>query len=220
MVPVLGKPFLFYQLELLKKHGFTRFLMCVGYKCDQIKGFFGDGSRFGASINYSEEPEPLGTGGSLKYAEKFLDDVFLLLPADTLLDINFNALIDQHRLFNPTATMTLIKKQDPSQYGVAVLNGNQRIIKFVEKPKNFIGNNTNAGAIILNKKILNYIQPNKLVSIEKDVYPILVEEGKMQSFVIDETYHLDIGVPERYKQFHEDILTGKVICDADGCKGS
>jgi len=213
MVPVLGKPFVQYQMEVLKKQGFNRFLMCTGYRHNQIRDFFGNGNRFGVSIQYSEESESLGTAGSLKNAENLLDDEFLLISADIFMNIDFSLLIKNHNTNNPIATMALIQKQDPSQWGVVLMNGKSQIIRFVEKPTEFIGNMTNTSIVFLNKGIMNYIPSGKFFSLERDVYPKLVNEQKINGFVVNDAYHIDIGVPERHSQFNNDVLAGKVIYD-------
>lgn len=91
MIDVLGKPFLWWQFELLKKNNITNIVLCVGNLSEQIESYFGDGSTFGVSIKYSKEnPENLlGTGGAICNAKKYLDDVFLVLYGDSYLPFDF-----------------------------------------------------------------------------------------------------------------------------------
>ena len=96
MALIAGKPFLEYQLQLLKESGITDIVLCVHFMANKIKSYFGDGKRFGTNITYSEEEMPLGTGGAIKFAEKYIGDHFLVLNGDTFSDIDLNKFLSFH----------------------------------------------------------------------------------------------------------------------------
>src|SRR5712671_242507 len=87
MLPVGGRPFLEYLLQLLRREGFTRVLFCTSHLAEAVQDHFGDGSRFGLTAGYTREPQPLGTGGALRFAREHLDEQFLVLNGDTIFDI-------------------------------------------------------------------------------------------------------------------------------------
>ncbi len=97
LAPVAGRPFLAHVLDRLRLHGIRRVVLCVGYRAEEIAAYFRDGSDFGLDIRYSLEDAPLGTGGAVRLAQRFLDHTFLLLNGDTLVDLNFAELTRYHR---------------------------------------------------------------------------------------------------------------------------
>jgi len=115
LAPIMGKPFLEIQIELLKHQGATHFVLCVGHLSQQIAETFGDGSRFGVRIDYSEERDKLrGTAGAIKLAQSFIKDRALILNGDTFLDFDHNELVEKHLgeiKFGAKATCTLARLQ-------------------------------------------------------------------------------------------------------------
>ena len=91
MLPVMNRPLMEHIIHLLKKHNITDIGVTLGYKPDVIKQYFKNGSEFGVKLTYFTEPEPLGTAGSVKTAERFLDDTFLVVSGDALTDCNLTA---------------------------------------------------------------------------------------------------------------------------------
>jgi len=107
IVPINGKPFLQYQLELIKSYGINEVLLLVSYLGEQIERYFNNGSKFGLSIEYSYEESPLGTGGALKNAEDKLKKEFLLLNGDTFLPIDYRKLISYFHQYNKIGVITV-----------------------------------------------------------------------------------------------------------------
>lgn len=200
LIPLQGKPLLQHSLDLLKSHGITEIYLSIGYKGKQIKDYFGNGEKFGLDIKYLEEKEPLGTAGPLKLAEKYLDDTFLLIWCDVLADIDLDDFISFHKNSGGLATMALASVDDVTAFGVASLKGS-KINGFVEKPakEDAPSNLINAGMIILEPKVFKYFPDQKVISIEKEVYPKIVEAGKMYGYPFFGQWY-DTGTHEAYEK--------------------
>jgi mannose-1-phosphate guanylyltransferase len=212
VIPLVGRPFIGYMLEWLRGHGVDDVIMSCGFMADGVKAVLGDGSAFGVSLRYVEEPHPLGTGGALKYAEDLLDQRFFMLNGDVLTDIDLTAQMEQHERTGARATLALIDVEDPSAYGLVRLRPDRSVTEFVEKPGADEALNTNlvnAGAYILERNVLaEMAEAGTKISIERELFPTLVDNG-LYGYEAS-GYWLDIGTPVRYLQATNDILEGKV----------
>lgn len=215
VVPLVGQPFLGYMLEWLRRHEVDDVVLSCGFLADGVKAVLGDGERFGVKLTYVQEPEPLGTGGALKYAEDLLAERFFMLNGDVLTDIDLTAQLAQHERTGARATLALVPVADPSAYGLVPLNDDLSVREFLEKPgpdEAFEGNLINAGAYIIEREVLAGMAPaGTNISIERDVFPTLVGDGLYGC--PSERYWFDIGTPSRYLQATFDILEGNVETD-------
>lgn len=168
--------------------------------------------EFGVHISYSPDPlkKPLGTGGPIKRAENLLNHQhpFLVLNGDILAHVNYTEILKQHQQKNATATLALHPVKDPSRYGVAELTQEKQIRRFVEKPSaNTISTHlVNAGIYVLSPEIFEYIPKEEKVSIEREVFPKLAEEGKLYGYVFDGLWR-DIGTMEGYLEVNKILLS-------------
>ncbi|MDQ3851028.1 MAG: NDP-sugar synthase [Actinomycetota bacterium] len=210
VVPLVDRPFVVHLLEWVHGHGVDDVIMSCGFLATSVRNVLGDGSRFGISLRYVEEPEPLGTAGALKYAESFLEDRFVMLNGDVLTDLDLTAQIAQHERTGARGTLALVPVADPSAYGLVGLHEDNSVSEFVEKPAADVvdTNLISAGAYVLERSVLDLIPPAQHVSIEREVWPLLVGEG-LYGYPAD-AYWLDIGTPERYLRATFDILEGNV----------
>jgi mannose-1-phosphate guanylyltransferase len=210
VVRLVDRPFISFMLEWLHGHGIDDVIMSCGFLAESVRSVLGDGSNLGIRLRFVEEPEPLGTAGALKLAEQMLDERFLMLNGDVLTDIDLSAQIAQHLDSGARATLSLVPVEDPSAYGVVVLEEDRSVRDFVEKPSpdKIDSNLISAGAYVLEREILELIPPARKVSIEREVWPRLIGNG-LYGFP-SESYWLDIGTPERYLQGTFDILEGNV----------
>ncbi len=211
VVPLVDRPFIVYMLEWLRGHGVDDVIMSCGFLATSVRNVLGDGSQFGLRLRFVEEPDPRGTAGALKYAQDLLDERFLMLNGDVLTDLDLSAQIDQHESTGATATLGLVPVGDPSAYGLVRLQDDRTVREFVEKPAadQIDTNLINAGVYVLERSVLDRIEPDRNVSIEREVFPRLVGEG-LFAFAHERAYWLDIGTPERYLQATFDILEGTV----------
>jgi mannose-1-phosphate guanylyltransferase len=219
VVPLVDRPLISYELEWLKRHGIDDVIMSCGFLASGVRNVLGDGSGIGVRLRCVEEPEPLGTAGALKFAESMLDERFLVLNGDVLTDIDLDAEIAQHERTAAKATLALVAMPDPTNYGLVRIDHEQMVREFVEKPSSDSveerpaadepdGNLISAGAYVLEREVLDLVPAARNVSIEREVWPLLVGQG-LYGFRA-ETYWLDIGTPERYLQATFDIIEGNV----------
>jgi mannose-1-phosphate guanylyltransferase len=202
LVPLHDKPIMQHTIELFKKYGIDEIIISIGYKGDKIKEYFGNGKRFGVSITYIEETEPLGTAGPLNLARPYLTDTFVMCNADELKNIDLNEMYIFHKEIGAAATIALTTVADPSQYGVAKLTGN-KILEFIEKPPQGTApsNLINAGLYILEPEVLNYVQKGAS-SIERSVFPFIAKDTKLFGFPFSGQW-FDTGTLARYEEAME-----------------
>jgi mannose-1-phosphate guanylyltransferase len=210
VVPLVDRPFIVFMLEWLRGHGVDDVVISCGFMASGVHNVLGDGSAYGVRLRYVEEPKPLGTGGAVKFAESLLDERFLMLNGDVLTDIDLTAQLAQHETTGARATLALVPVEDPSAYGLVRRNADMSVSEFLEKPSpdQIDTNLVNAGAYVLHRDVLAEIPEGQHVSIERELFPTLVDRG-LYGYE-SSGYWLDIGTPERYLQATYDILDGAV----------
>ncbi|MHB8492749.1 MAG: sugar phosphate nucleotidyltransferase [Solirubrobacteraceae bacterium] len=218
VVPLVDRPLIAYMLEWLQRHGVDDVIMSCGFLATSVRNVLGDGSGLGVRLRFVEEPEPLGTAGALKFAESMLDERFLMLNGDVLTDIDLTAQIAQHDSTGAVGTLALVGVPDPTNYGLVRLDDDRGVREFVEKPssddvasgdgQDGDANLISAGAYVLERSVLDLVPAERNVSIEREVWPLLVGHG-LYGFPAA-NYWLDIGTPERYLKATFDIIEGNV----------
>jgi mannose-1-phosphate guanylyltransferase len=211
VVPLVDRPFMAYMLEWLVAHGVTDVVMLMGYLPTAVRNVLGDGSAWGLSIKYVEEPDPRGTAGALKFAESLLEERFFMLNGDVLTDMDLTAQLAHHEATGATGTLALVPVEDPTAYGLVRTRENGQVKGFLEKPAadQIDTNLISAGAYILERSVVGLIEPDRNVSIEREIWPALVGNG-LYGFAHPSAYWLDIGTPDRYLQGTFDIIEGHV----------
>jgi len=211
MLPVLNIPFLEHVIRYLSKHQIKDIILAQGYLAQPIESYFGDGSQLGVKLNYVVEDTPLGTAGAVKNAERYLDETFLMLNGDIFTDLDITGMIEYHLERKAKATIALTPVGDPTSYGLVETDAEGRITRFLEKPKQseVTTNTINAGTYVLEPEILAQMPPQTKVSIEREVFPLLLEEGKPVYAYPSSAYWIDMGTPEKYLRLHRDLLSGK-----------
>ena len=132
MLPLLEKPVLEYNIELLRQHGIREIAITVQYMSTAIKQYFGDGSKWGVNLYYFEDSPPLGTAGSIKQAEKFLDEPFVVISGDALTDFQLSEGITFHKQKKRTVTMFVKEVENPLSFGLVVMNKEQEVTRYIE----------------------------------------------------------------------------------------
>jgi len=212
MVKVYGKPILEHNIEWLKSYGITDLYINLHFLPEKIRNYFNNGRKWGVKINYSYEPELLGTAGAVKKiarelwgweSKNFSSDMgtFLVVYGDNLLKYNLKEIIDFHFQKKGIATIVLYEKDDVSQSGIAVLSDKGRIIKFIEKPKaeDAISNLVNTGIYVLNSEILSYIPDEGFTDFGNDIFPAIIKgRGDLYGFISKGSL-IAIDTPELYK---------------------
>lgn len=222
MVPIVNLPTMQHNLELLKKHGFHNIIANIHYHPEQIENYFGDGLGFGVNLSYSYEEELLGTAGGVKrMAQKVakVDDMFIVLSSDALTDINLNKLVDYHKQKKALATMALTRVSNVSEFGVAVLDKDGKIVGFQEKPNPgaALSDLANAGIYVFEPEILDMI-PDGFYDFGRELFPRLIEEGAALYGYKMVEYWNDVGGLEKYIQSNYDAMKGAVQIKVPGRK--
>jgi mannose-1-phosphate guanylyltransferase len=218
VVPVVDRPFLRHQLDLLSTVGVTDVVFSVAYRPDRIEAVFGDGRALGKRIRYAVEETPLGTGGAVKNAEAQLDETTIVFNGDVLTDVDLPAVVRRHREARASATLVLAPVPNPAAYGLVEFDGAGRIQRFLEKPdpSQITTDTINAGIYVLEKETLSLMPPAVNHSIERAFFPALLARGDHVAAYVHRGYWIDIGTPEKYLQVHRDILRGRFPVDLAG----
>lgn len=218
MVPLVNKPVILHILELLKKHGITDVVITLQYMADLIQDYFGDGSAMGMQINYSIEEVPLGTAGSVKNAQQYLDDTFLVISGDAVTDFDLSAIIAFHKAKKSVATLTLYRVPNPLEYGVVIVNEEGCIQAFQEKPSwgQVISDTVNTGIYVLEPQVLDLFQAEVPYDFSKDLFPLLLAKGDPLYGYTSGGYWCDVGNIQEYMRACSDYLEGRVHLDPPG----
>jgi len=210
MVPVLNTPFLEHVIRYLSKHQIDDIILAQGHPQQPIESYFGDGSQFGVRLSYSIEDTPLGTAGAVKNAEGYLDETILVLNGDIFTDLDITAMIASHLERKAKITIALTPVDDPTNYGLVETNAQGRITRFLEKPdwSQVTTNMINAGAYVVEPDVLAHIPPQVNFSFERELFPLLLDQGEPIYAYSSSAYWIDMGTPEKYLQLHRDLLSG------------
>jgi mannose-1-phosphate guanylyltransferase/phosphomannomutase len=167
----------------------------------------------GLTLRYAVEEKPLGTAGSIKNAQPYLDkETSLVISGDIVTDINLSKAIDFHRQKGALATVVLKYVVNPQEYGVVVTDQSGRIRQYLEKPDRqpIISNKVNTGIYILEPEIFDYMEPNKAYDFSYDIFPLMVNQNVPLFGYLANGYWRDIGTVQGYRQAEADVLAGKV----------
>lgn len=215
MVPLLGRPFLAYQLAMLREHGVTDVILACSYRVDDVRQALGDGSSLGVRLRYVVETEPLGTGGGVRNAADLARGTVFVLNGDVLTDADLTAMRRFHESRGSRTTIFLMPVEDPRAYGLVELDAQGRLTRFREKPgpgEAITTNTINAGIYLIDAALLGRIPAGQVVSIEREFFPGLITDG-IASFGWTGpagTYWRDIGSPAAYREAQVDLLAGRV----------
>ncbi len=211
VVPVVDRPFLTHQLDLLSRVGVTEVVFSIAYQPDRVRRVFGDGESIGRRIHYAVEETPLGTGGAVRNALSFLDDTTIVFNGDVLTDVDLPAVVARHRASGARATLVLTPVPNPAAYGLVETDADGRVRRFVEKPQpsQITTDTINAGIYVLDTSSIELMPAGTNYSIERGFFPGLLERGDHVGAVVHRGYWIDIGTPEKYLQVHRDILGGR-----------
>jgi NDP-sugar pyrophosphorylase family protein len=204
VVPVVDRPFLRHQLDLLATVGVTKIVFCIAYQPERVQAVFGDGGALGVHIRYAVEDVPLGTGGAVKNAEAHLDATTIVLNGDVLTDVDLPAVVAGHKSSGALATLVLTAVPNPSAYGLVETDASGRVLRFVEKPdpSQITTDKINAGIYVLETSTLGLMPPSVNYSIERSFFPALLARNDLVRAHVHRGYWIDIGTPEKYLQVH------------------
>jgi len=209
MVPVNGKPFLLHLLELLRNQGIDDVVLCTGYLGEQVRDFFGNGESLGIRIRYSEEEERLlGTGGALKQAQNLLDGRFFVLNGDTYLPVDYGEVERAFIRRGKKAFMVVYSNQEDTGVKNNVELDSDLMVKRYDKVN--IDSSlkyVEAGVLVFRREVLNIMEEERSISLEKGFYPVLIQQKELAAYVTRQRFY-DIGTPEQQRVFEQFLKRG------------
>lgn len=211
MIEILGKPILEHQVDVLKKQGFNDYIFVIGHLGHVIKDYFGDGSKFGISIEYIVEEEPLGTAGALYFLKDKIEEDFVLLNGDIIFDVDINRFYKYHKDHDGLATILVHPNNHPFDSSLIEVNNDGMVIDWINKEAERVWyhNLVNAGIHILSVKVLDRFIEAKKTDLDRDILKPMIMEKQLFAYSSPE-YIKDMGTPKRYDEVISDIKTGKV----------
>ena len=235
IVPIFDRPLLYYQIDLLRQvPEIDEVILSLNYQPDRIAASVGDGTEAGVPVRYVVEPDPLGTGGGIKYAAAGIEDTLLVFNGDILTGVDLQAVVRRHRERAARATIVLTPVDNPSAYGLVDTDDDGNVRRFLEKPSphEITCDTINAGIYLLEPKTFDRIPDGQAWSIERQYFPSLIERAETFVAYVDRGYWLDIGTPASYVRAHRDLMAGRcpagpfagqpadLVHRSDGCRVS
>jgi len=219
MLPIVDRPMIEWVIGHLGRHGVDQAVLALGYRSDAFASAYPDDRCAGVELRYAVEDEPLDTAGAIRFAADYagIRERFVVMNGDALTDLDLSAFVAFHDRVGAEATIALHEVADPSRYGVVPTDDDGRVIAFVEKPSaqdaptNFI----NAGTYVLEPSVLDRIEPDRRVSIERETFPAMVKDRSLFAVSDGGVYWLDTGTPETYLQAQLDLIEGRRAVPAE-----
>jgi mannose-1-phosphate guanylyltransferase len=206
LVPVAGVPYLEHQIRLLERQSLTDIILLTGYLGEQVEEHFGDGGRWNVNIRYSREKQPLGTGGALREARGLLAESFLVIYGDSYLPIEYASV---GRLLSTTAAASVMAvyrdlSGETNVRGNVALDADGTVLRY---DKRTVAGDVElqyveAGVLALHRSVLDLIPATEPVSLEEQVFPILIDRRRLLGFPTQQRFY-DIGTPDRLRAIEE-----------------
>ena len=214
MLPVAGIPVTEHQILAAKKAGIHTIVLATSYLSEVFTPYFGDGSKWGISILYAVEKEPLGTGGAIRNAAELLNVPELLKTNEPIVIFNGDVLsrhsiADQiafHIEKGADATLHLIEVEDARAFGCVPTDSTGRVTAFLEKMDNPVTRSINAGCYVFSPSVIEEIPLGAVVSIERETFPALVASGRPVFGYQEQSYWLDVGTPAALFKGSRDLV--------------
>src|SRR6476619_1884205 len=220
MVPIVGKPCMEHILDLLRRHGMNEVVVTLAFMPQAIRTYFGGGESLEMDVDYSVEEQPLGTAGSVKLAERRLDETFLVISGDALCDVDLTALVDAHKAKGAAVTIGLKSVENPLEFGIVVTDEEGRVERFLEKPSwgQVFSDTINTGIYVLEPEALRHVPADGPYDFSKELFPYLLEMGRpLYGYVMD-GYWQDIGNLDQFRQANFDALDERVQLNIAGIR--
>ena len=221
MLPVAGAPFLEHLLARIKAAGMTHVVLGTSFKAEVFEEHFGDGSHLGLEIEYVVEEEPLGTGGGIRNVLDHLRyDRAMVFNGDVLGGTDLNAVLKTHVDQEADVTLHLLRVSDPRAFGCVPTDADGRVSAFLEKTEDPPTDQINAGSYVFNRSVIEKIPAGRPVSVEREIFPALLESGARVFGHVDQSYWRDMGTPADFVRGSSDLVRGIAPSPLlDGCHG-
>ncbi len=210
MLPLAGLPVTEHQLAMARRAGITSLVLATSYLSEVFIPYFGDGSKWGMKLQYAVEDKPLGTGGAIRNAAQWLatNEPIVVFNGDVLSSHDLTRQIQMHESLKADVTMHLTKVADARAYGCVPVDNHGRVIAFLEKMEKPVADTINAGCYVFNPRVIDQIPAGQVVSIEREIFPDLVNRGEAIYGLVDESYWIDIGTPSALLRASSDVVRG------------
>lgn len=219
MLPIANRPVLHHLLNLLERHDIREVGINLHWFPELIQSYFGDGSALGIEIRWSHEPELLGTAGGTKRLRDFWgDETILVTSGDGLHNVDVTALLGHHRRTGALATLAVKPVDDPSAYGVVILDRDTRVRGFQEKPRRDEARSdlANCGIYVIEPELLDRIPAGQLVDFGEHVWPSLVAAAEPIYAYTTTAYWNDVGDLNALRNTALDAVAGHVFVEIPG----
>ena len=213
MVPVAGTPLLEHLVRGAKSSGFTDFVFLNGHLAEVIEAYFGNGTAFGVHIEHVRESGALGTAGAVRDAKHLLNEPFIVLYGDVLIDVDLAHFASFHYTKGGLGSLFVHPNSHPHDSDLVQLGADHRIVRFLPKPHSgdgFRPNLVSGGLYVLNPAAIDYVREGDVLDWGRDVFPAVVARGGKLYGYRSVEYAKDIGTPERLAKGEADVGSGKV----------
>src|SRR5260221_4383915 len=216
MTPLLNKPIIEHNIELLKKHGIKDLIVILYHQAEVIKDFFKDGKKFGVKIEYVKPDADYGTAGAVHCGYELISGRFIILSGDVVTDFDLTHAVKFHDKKKAAATLVLTRSKNPLQFGIVLTDKQGKITRFFEKPSwsEVFSDTINTGIYILEKETLGYIPAARGqksdCDFSKDLFPYMLRAKHPLYGAIESGYWKDVGSLEDYITTTLNALKGRV----------
>ncbi len=216
LLEVGGVPFLEHQISRLAQAGVQHVVLATSYRADLFEPVLGDGSRWGISLDYVQEQEPLGTAGAIRNVAAALGDdpegPVVILNGDILSGHDLRAQLadfDRPRSGRPVdVSLHLVTVDDARAFGCVPTDADGRVTGFLEKSEDPVTNQVNAGCYVFRRRVVDQIPPGRVVSVERETFPDLVARGALVVGYVEDAYWRDVGTPAALVASSRDLVLG------------
>lgn len=209
MLPTAGVPFLSHLLARIKAAGITHVVLGTSFKAEVFEDYFGDGADLGLEIEYVVEDKPLGTGGGIRNVyDKLRANTVMVFNGDVLGGTDLGGILDAHHAKNADLTMHLVRVPDPRAFGCVPTDAEGRVSAFLEKTEDPPTDQINAGCYVFRRELVGEIPADRVVSVERETFPRLLEEGRRVFGYVDNAYWRDMGTPSDFVRGSSDLVRG------------
>lgn len=222
LLEVGGVPFLEHQIARLATAGVRRVALATSYRADLFAPVLGDGSRWGLRLEYVHEEEPLGTGGAIRNAAGALtcgpDDAVVVLNGDVLSGHELDKQLADFRAPRDgrpvDVSLHLVEVEDARAFGCVPTDESGRVLGFHEKSEDPVSRQVNAGCYVFRRGVIDTIPSDRVVSVERETFPGLVETDALVVGYLENAYWRDVGTPEALVAASKDLVLGRFTSPA------
>lgn len=209
MLHTAGVPFLAHLLSRIQAAGITHVVLGTSFKAEVFEEYFGSGESMGLEIEYVVEEQPLGTGGGIRNVyDKLRGDTVMVFNGDVLGGTDLGAILDAHHAKDAEVTLHLVRVPDARAFGCVPTDADGRVQAFLEKTEDPPTNQINAGCYVFKREIIQEIPAGRVVSVERETFPRLLEEGRRVFGYVDAAYWRDMGTPVDFVRGSSDLVRG------------